>query len=408
MTGYVPESSVGWLDLDEAASERVAALLRSLEEPGTLDELGLGTVRDAFSELLSPGTSTVHTRLRYFIFLPWIFRRLERQRVAPADFAHRLREDEARLIDCLRHLGPNNGVIGYKAGRELQRMPSWLYWGGLGAWGLRRLNLTIHDYGQRVAALGALRPERDDDHNPTTRAASMWAPVPPPPDDFLGGKTTFELRAEEALFLIDSIRRHCPDTLLAALCAKPSAAAGAEFPWDVPSDGLAGRVTEVLRHARCFSELTLGPQLLYNVLVARKARDDLGWDTEKLEANQLRRLDKWVGLIVGRPDEWRSWAADPPAFWHVVGKPVGYATRHFVNFMAKRAVDDPAGFVKDPDVHHRIVGRELRLKSKRARLTYRSALENWARHPSGGQFDFRWGVTKRYLADIAAAQQAGA
>ncbi len=48
----------------------MATLLRSLEEPSTLDVLSLGTIRDAFADILSPGTSTVQTRLRYFIFLP--------------------------------------------------------------------------------------------------------------------------------------------------------------------------------------------------------------------------------------------------------------------------------------------------------------------------------------------------
>ena len=66
--------------------------------------------------MLSPGTSTIQTRLRYFVSLPWIFRSLERDRVGPADFARRLRDREARLIDCLRPLGPARGVIGYTAG----------------------------------------------------------------------------------------------------------------------------------------------------------------------------------------------------------------------------------------------------------------------------------------------------
>ncbi|MYI19623.1 MAG: hypothetical protein F4121_05920 [Acidimicrobiia bacterium] len=217
MTTYAPASSLGWLDLDATASERVGTLLRSLEEPGTLDELGLGTVRDAFSGMLSPGTSTIQTRLRYFIFLPWIFARLERQRVAPADFARRLREDEARLIDCLRHLGPNNGVIGYTAGRDLKRMPSEAYWGGLGSWGLRRLKLSIAEYGQRAAALGRLQPARDDDRNATDRSVSMWAPIPSPPEDFLRGDITLELRRDEAQVLVDHIRRHHAGTLLAFL-----------------------------------------------------------------------------------------------------------------------------------------------------------------------------------------------
>ena len=52
--------------------------------------LGLGTVRDAFSAMLSPGTSTIQTKLRYFIFLPWIFSRLEDECVSPSEFADRL------------------------------------------------------------------------------------------------------------------------------------------------------------------------------------------------------------------------------------------------------------------------------------------------------------------------------
>ena len=298
MTTYVPASSLGWLDLDAAASERVGTLLRSLDEPGTLDELGLGTVRDAFSTMLSPGTSTIQTRLRYFIFLPWIFRHLEDQRVPPVEFSRRLREDEARLIDCLRHQGPQQGVIGYNSGKELKRMPSEIYWGGLRSWGLRRYNLSIAEYGQQAATIGSIRPERDDDSNATPPAVSMWAPLPRRPDDFLEGEITFELRAEEAQILVDYIRRHNPDTLLAVLCDMPAAAEAAEFPWKLPIGVIASRnrLGELLGHARCFSELTLGPQLVYNVLLARKAerRSSVGKLTNS-KKNSLAILQLGVG-----------------------------------------------------------------------------------------------------------------
>ena len=63
-------------------------------------------------------------------------RRARAQRVAPGEFARRLRDTESRLIDCLRHLGPNQGVIGYIGGPRLKRLPSEAYWGGLGSWGI--------------------------------------------------------------------------------------------------------------------------------------------------------------------------------------------------------------------------------------------------------------------------------
>ena len=404
MVAYAPKSSLGWLDFDAAASERVGTLLRSLEEPTTLDVLGLGTVRDAFSAMLSPGTSTIQTRLRYFIFLPWILRRLEDARVAPADFAHRLRHDEAQFIDCLRHLGSNQGVIGYTAGRDLKRMPSEIYWGGLGAWGIRRLDLSLSEYGKRASTLGRFRHEHDDDGNATRRSVSMWAAIPAPPKDFLQAEITFELRPEEAQVLADFIRRRHPDTLLAVLCRMPGVANGVHYPWDLPTYGLPDHLVETLHHARCFSELTLGPQLVYNVLLARRARDKFGWDTHDLEANQRDRLEDWSRLINDRHDALHSWVADLSEFWRVLADyRVGDGTQGFVYEVVRHAVNDPVGFADDPVIHTRIRDREIRLKGKRARLAHRASLENWNQAPVGGQFNYRWPITQSYLADIAAA-----
>ena len=403
-TDYVPESSLGWLDLDSAASERVGELLRALDEPGTLDVLGLGTVRDAFSGMLNPGTSTIQTRLRYFVFVPWIFARLESQRVPAAEFSRRLRDDEARLIERLRHLGHNQGVIGYTAGRNLKRMPSDAYWGGLWTWGLRRLDLSISEYGQRAAALGKHRPDRDDDGNATTRAVSMWAELPPAPDDFLHANITFDLGSGEAEVLADHIRRRHEGTMLAWLCATPETAATVGYPWELPTHNMPGQLVEILRHAQNFSELTAGPQYVYNMLLARQARAELHWDTDVLETRERDRLETWTEQMAARLDEVRSWVADLPAFWAMLNEDgVSLGAQEFVNAMVERIAADPEGFAEDSTVHRRIRQRELRLKSKRARLAHRSALENWNREGVGGKFDFRWGITQSYMSDIADA-----
>jgi hypothetical protein len=410
VSGYSPASSVGWLDLDAAASERVGTLLRSLEEPGTLDPLGLGSVRDAFSAMLSPGTSTIQTRLRYFVFLPWIFADLESRRVAPGEFAERLRDSEARLIDCLRPLGPNQGVIGYSAGRQLKRLPSEAYWGGLGNWGLRRLDLSLAEYAQQAATLGRLRPDRDDDGNVTARSVSMWTSMPDPPDGFLDAEIDFDLRRTEALLLADHIRQRRPRSLLAAMCSAPGLATDADFPWDLPAARLPGHLVEVLHHARCFSELTVGPQHVYNVLLARKARAEFGWDTADLEATEANHLAAWVDLIADRHDELRAWVDDLPGFWAFLAafETVKEPTQQFVEAMVTRAVLNPAGFVEDATVHATIANREIRLKTKRARLGHRSALESWNQQPFGDQLSYRWPITRSYLEDIATAMEKSA
>lgn len=406
VNAYSPASSVGWLDFDSQASERVGTLLRSLEEPGTLDVLGLGTVRDAFSEMLSPGTSTVQTRLRYFVFLPWIFGRLENQRVVPSEFADQLRNDEALLIDCLRHLGPNQGVIGRNAGRDLKRMPSAVYWGGLGSWGIRRHDLSLAEYGRRAASFGRLKPERDDDGNAANRSMPMWARVPPPPDDFLHGEISFELKQVEAQFLTDQIQQNHKGTLLALLCSTPDAASVVDHAWDLPLAGMPDGLVEVLRHARSFSEITAGPQHVYNLLLARKANVELQWDTEELERRVLADISTWVDLIFERREELFSWVKDLPEFWEfLIGWGVGVGPQTFITALAERAVENPEKFANDPEVHDLICGQELRLKSQRARLTHRAALENWNQQPVGGQLDYRWPTTRSFLADIAAARR---
>lgn len=401
---YASASSVGWLDLDAAASERVAELLRALEEPGTLDPLGLGTVRDAFSAMLVPGTSTVQTRVRYFVFLPWIFKLLEAERVAPGAFAGRLRHHEARLIDCLRHLGRNEGVIGFRAGRKVVRLPSEIYWGGLGAWGVRRYDLSLSEYGKRVTAFGRRGTDRDDDGNATGPASSMWVPLPEPPEGFLNEPIDFDLTAEEATFLVDRIRQRQPGSLLATMCSRPYEAAEADFPWDLRGPALSAELNDVLRHAQCFSELTVGPQHVYNVLLARQARAELQWDTTALEESELARLAEWTGMLADRGPELQAWADELDSFWSLVGSQghIPDATRAFIERVVQRALADPGTFAEDAAVHALLRERELRLKTKRARLANRSALEAWNQAPFGGQLSFRWPIARSYLADIAA------
>ena len=52
-------------------------------EKGTVDELGLGPIRDAFADRLFPGTSTLQSRTRYWLLIPWLYLQLEAERRVP-------------------------------------------------------------------------------------------------------------------------------------------------------------------------------------------------------------------------------------------------------------------------------------------------------------------------------------
>ena len=171
-------------------------------------------------------------------------------------------------------------------------MPSEAYWGGLGSWGLRRLDLSLAEYAKRAAAFGRLRPERDDDGNVTTPSVVDVGVDARAARRLPRCRHRLRPASSEAQLLADHIRQRHPGSLLAALCGAPELAAGAELPvGSAARPGCPATSREILRHARCFSELTVGPQHLYNVLLARKARAEFGWDTAELEARELEHLD---------------------------------------------------------------------------------------------------------------------
>ena len=66
-----------WLDYSERERRKMLDVVDLFREHDTRDELGIGSVRDTFADLFFPGTSTIMTRARYFLLVPWTYQRLE-------------------------------------------------------------------------------------------------------------------------------------------------------------------------------------------------------------------------------------------------------------------------------------------------------------------------------------------
>src|SRR3954462_7896618 len=75
-------SSLAWIDFDEAERQRAQRIIALFQERESRDELGLGSIRDSIADHLFPGTSTIQTRLRYMLFVPWIMLMLEHRDLA--------------------------------------------------------------------------------------------------------------------------------------------------------------------------------------------------------------------------------------------------------------------------------------------------------------------------------------
>ena len=100
-----------WLDYSERERRKMLDIVDLFREHDTRDELGIGSVRDTFADLFFPGTSTIMTRARYFLLVPWTYRRLEKQRIRSDQIAERARRAEIDLVEAIERSDDNDGNI---------------------------------------------------------------------------------------------------------------------------------------------------------------------------------------------------------------------------------------------------------------------------------------------------------
>ncbi|MBX3438179.1 MAG: hypothetical protein KF861_11860 [Planctomycetaceae bacterium] len=62
-------STFTWLDYSEHERRKMLDVIGLFGKKTTRDELGLGSLRDTFADLLFPGTSTIQTAARYVLFV---------------------------------------------------------------------------------------------------------------------------------------------------------------------------------------------------------------------------------------------------------------------------------------------------------------------------------------------------
>ena len=377
-------------------------------ETGTVDELGLANVRDSFSDLFFPGTSTIQTRACYFLLVPWTFQRIERLRVPSSNAEARARQAELNLNQRLQAQGDSRGVFGSQAGMALKRLPSEVYWGGLGSWGIRTFPRHLWAYFRSLDGFYRRCEQfRSTPRDPEGRVAppANWHPhVPTPPSRFLYENISVALRLEDAEYLRDRIQARHPDSLLAVLANRANRAdLDADWPWQLSRlSEVSPILREQLHDAELFAVCMQGAALLYNLMLS-----ELQEHKGRMEAYR-GELETWAAAVEAAGSDLADWQLD--GVWGVVrtqGRSVGFPTLTFVERWVANLKQGGSGAVTRDNSRARTLvrDREIQLKRGRARLASPRHLELWGGQSGTGRLNYRWGDsamtgTRMILRDI--------
>ena len=130
---------MGWVDFSKGDRDKVMSINNLLQEPWAVDELGIGPIRDGFANFFFPGTSTVQTRAKYYLIVPYVL-----QEAATGKYGNQvteiLRSIDKNERDCALSLYQrykNNPIQARIIGarilphRWVARKPSDIYWNGI-------------------------------------------------------------------------------------------------------------------------------------------------------------------------------------------------------------------------------------------------------------------------------------
>jgi hypothetical protein len=222
---------IGFINFNQEALNRANKVMKLLQGQGAIDELGLGRIRDAFSNEMFPGLSVLQTHAKYFLMMPALYSFLERTRLSSVrEVREKIREYEIsltrRLID-----GSPEGTVGIIGADSLTRTsdyvkydPTYVYQAGMEKYGLINTGGNLY----------ALLFERSNSRQNSPRKQSGTVECGDDAEELAGRKQVFHtcgvdydfkskeplniaLTRKEALFLKEQIIQNTKGKLLSHL-----------------------------------------------------------------------------------------------------------------------------------------------------------------------------------------------
>lgn len=393
-------ATIGWIDFSREDRNRIGSVLDLLTPEGMVDELGLGTLRDALANQMFPGFSTIQTRPRYFFIVPYIL--YEYQRLKPArrtkSASKYLEEQEYEVMwqlgDRYGHKQDGNGVMGITKYRpdKIARRPSGIYWNGLNTYNfIQTADLPLETFLRQTQnkSLASLLGDEDDEDAEFDNEFRIRVPW----KKNWRNNLDLDLRPDEAQFFADRITSIAKGRLVSELLHNDklwrlysSARNFMQFVKSALNLRLGDNLRNLLVLAHDFSELMYGVHLAYNCQLQRKVYNNACWD------------DDWRSWKKGLREEMVDFGRFNPEEVFANGSTTRESTKAFIRHWWQEAQSD----FRDLKLRDRLIlQQEGQVKGSKARLQWGKIDDVPAREWIGLQYlDYRFNVGKRMINDI--------
>lgn len=148
---------IGYINFSQEERNNIYKVIQTIRDHQAIDELGIGRIRDAFSNEMFPGMSTLQNRAKYFVLLPALYLSAEHEKYRNVnEVRQRILDLEIRLTRQLLNGTPDAserwGITGStvinqaekNSSRYVKYDPSYIYWGGLVTFGMVKTDGNIY------------------------------------------------------------------------------------------------------------------------------------------------------------------------------------------------------------------------------------------------------------------------
>ncbi len=389
---------LGWVDFSREDRQKVLDVMNLLQEQGAVDELGIGIVRDAFANYFFPGTSTIQTRAKYFLIVPYLLKEAVDGRFGK-ELGRVLRAVDEEERQCGLRLMERNpeaeGIIGKRVLPKswVARKPSDIYWSGIRTYGIFKNGyMSISEYlglslKMQERKANVRMGNRGDDTEDSDRddwdagdisSLNLWD-LPIYHRDWRD-EMTIELTKREADYLYAQILKSVPDSLLAFILKNHIDLEPyldfASLAESIKSD-VSSETADLMKLACDFNNLVYMARVRYNVMLSEGQNEAANseWDWLSEECGNRATVD--LPAIFDRLD---------------IYNPKTFA------FLSSLQTSFIEGDIEEAD--RLIRKREVQLKGiNRAKLnrTKEHDPDSWV---GGGWLDYRFFDARRIVNDI--------